>query len=78
LKRNIQYPTSDRTRDTSNVANRYKRSYATTTNYHVATGCEVEMIEYPGKTGVAQGVESINGVKKAICDLRGDGIPMGF
>ena len=39
---------------------------------------EVEMLEYPGRTGVAQGVESMNGVKKAVCDLRGEGLPMGF
>jgi gamma-glutamyltranspeptidase/glutathione hydrolase len=39
---------------------------------------EVEMLEYPGRTGVAQGVESMNGVKKAVCDLRGEGLPMGW
>ena len=39
---------------------------------------EVEMLEYPGRTGVAQGIESMDGVKKAVCDLRGEGLPTGF
>ena len=38
----------------------------------------VEMLDYPGRTGIAQGVESANGVKKAVCDLRGEGLPMGI
>jgi gamma-glutamyltranspeptidase/glutathione hydrolase len=39
---------------------------------------EVEMLEYPGRTGIAQGIESADGIKKAVCDLRGEGLPTGF
>lgn len=35
------------------------------------------VLAYPGRTGVAQGVEELQGAKKAVCDLRGDGIPLG-
>lgn len=38
----------------------------------------VENIPYPGRTGVAQGVEAMeNGVRKAVCDIRGEGLPIG-
>jgi gamma-glutamyltranspeptidase/glutathione hydrolase len=34
-------------------------------------------LNYPGKTGVAHGVEVSASGKKAVCDIRGEGIPMG-
>jgi gamma-glutamyltranspeptidase/glutathione hydrolase len=37
-----------------------------------------ELVEYPGRTGVAQAVEIINDAKKAVCDIRGEGLPLGF
>lgn len=36
------------------------------------------MLKYPGKTGVAQGIQIKNGVFIGFSDPRGDGIPMGF
>ncbi len=41
---------------------------------------DIENIRYPAssrETGVAQGVEIMAKAKKAICDVRGDGLPMG-
>lgn len=35
------------------------------------------VLGFPGRTGVAQGVEHLAEAKKAVCDLRGDGIPLG-
>jgi len=32
----------------------------------------------PGRTGVCQAVEVAAGYRKAVCDIRGDGIPSGF
>ena len=39
---------------------------------------KIELLDYPGKTGVAQGVEVLKDAKKAVCDVRGDGIPLGM
>jgi gamma-glutamyltranspeptidase/glutathione hydrolase len=39
---------------------------------------QVESLDYPGATGVAHGVEVLGEGKKAVCDVRGDGIPLGF
>ncbi len=39
---------------------------------------QVELLDYPGATGVAHGVELLGEGKKGVCDVRGDGIPMGF
>lgn len=39
---------------------------------------EVEKLGYPGRTGVAQGVETMGRARKGVCDVRGDGIPYGF
>jgi gamma-glutamyltranspeptidase/glutathione hydrolase len=36
-----------------------------------------KVVGFQGRTGVAQGVEELPGAKKAVCDLRGDGIPLG-
>lgn len=33
---------------------------------------------YPGSTGVAHAIQTIGGVKKAVCDVRGDGLPIGI
>jgi gamma-glutamyltranspeptidase/glutathione hydrolase len=43
-----------------------------------ALNYDVEVLPHPGRTGVAQGVQITTGVKKAVCDIRGDGIPLGF
>jgi gamma-glutamyltranspeptidase/glutathione hydrolase len=39
---------------------------------------QVESLDYPGATGVAHGVEVLGEGKKGVCDVRGDGIPLGF
>jgi gamma-glutamyltranspeptidase/glutathione hydrolase len=39
---------------------------------------QVESLDYPGATGVAHGVEVLSEGKKGVCDVRGDGIPLGF
>ncbi len=38
---------------------------------------DVELLPYPGRTGVAQAVEVEGRTKKGVCDVRGDGSPMG-
>ncbi|TLX97080.1 MAG: gamma-glutamyltransferase family protein [Thaumarchaeota archaeon] len=38
---------------------------------------EVHHIPYPGRSGVAQGVQRVKGSVKAVCDVRGDGLPVG-
>ena len=38
---------------------------------------EVHHLPYPGKTGVAHGVQRLKGSLKAVCDIRGDGLPVG-
>ncbi len=40
-------------------------------------GFEVRHIPHPGKTGVAQGVHRMKGSVKAVCDVRGEGLPVG-
>lgn len=37
-----------------------------------------EPLDYPGPTGVAQAIEISDGVKKGLCDIRGDGLPFGL
>jgi gamma-glutamyltranspeptidase/glutathione hydrolase len=39
---------------------------------------EIEHLPYPGGTGVGQGVEVLPHARKAVCDVRGDGLPAGF
>ena len=39
---------------------------------------DVQMVPGQGRTGVCHGVEVRGRVRKAVCDLRGDGIPAGF
>jgi gamma-glutamyltranspeptidase/glutathione hydrolase len=39
---------------------------------------QVQSLDYPGATGVAHGVEVLGEGKKGVCDVRGDGIPLGF
>ncbi|MDG6994216.1 MAG: gamma-glutamyltransferase, partial [Nitrososphaerota archaeon] len=39
---------------------------------------EIERLPLPGRTGVCQAVEVSGGYRKAVCDVRGDGIPSGF
>ena len=48
-------------------------------------GRQIRLLDYPGPkgvahgpTGVAHGVEVLDEGKKGVCDVRGDGIPMGF
>ena len=35
------------------------------------------LLGYPGKTGVAHGVEISGSGKKVVCDIRGEGVPIG-
>ena len=39
---------------------------------------EVQSLPMPGRTGVGQAVELGDNYRKAVCDVRGDGIPAGF
>jgi gamma-glutamyltranspeptidase / glutathione hydrolase len=39
---------------------------------------EIQNLPMPGRTGVCQAVEVADGYRKAVCDVRGDGIPAGF
>ncbi|MDE1853327.1 MAG: gamma-glutamyltransferase family protein [Thaumarchaeota archaeon] len=51
-----------------------ERGYETPEN----GGYEVENLPMPGRTGVCQAVELAEHYRKAVCDVRGDGIPAGF
>ncbi|MGQ4915980.1 MAG: gamma-glutamyltransferase family protein [Candidatus Asgardarchaeia archaeon] len=43
------------------------------------TSYKIQQLSYPGRTGVAQGIFVSNGkLKIGVCDLRGDGLPMGY
>ena len=39
---------------------------------------EIQNLPMPGRTGVCQAVEVADNYRKAVCDVRGDGIPAGF
>lgn len=39
---------------------------------------EIQRLPHPGGTGVCQGTEALRHSKKAVCDIRGDGLPAGF
>ncbi len=39
---------------------------------------EIQKLPMPGRTGVCQAVEVSEKYRKAVCDIRGDGIPAGF
>ncbi|MDG6902994.1 MAG: gamma-glutamyltransferase family protein [Nitrososphaerota archaeon] len=39
---------------------------------------DVRDLPMPGRTGVCQAVEVADGYRKAVCDVRGDGVPAGF
>lgn len=39
---------------------------------------EIQRVSHPGATGVCQATESLPRSKKAVCDVRGDGLPAGF
>ncbi|MDG6914101.1 MAG: gamma-glutamyltransferase family protein [Nitrososphaerota archaeon] len=39
---------------------------------------DIETLPLPGRTGVCQAVEVSESYRKAVCDVRGDGIPSGF
>ncbi len=39
---------------------------------------DLQWLPMPGRTGVCQGVEASPHFRKAVCDMRGDGIPAGF
>lgn len=39
---------------------------------------DVEELPHPGRTGVCQGVQVLERARKAVCDVRGDGIPAGL
>jgi gamma-glutamyltranspeptidase/glutathione hydrolase len=41
-------------------------------------GYEIQTLQMPGRTGVCQAVEVSAHYRKAVCDVRGDGIPAGF
>lgn len=41
-------------------------------------GYEVQNLPMPGRTGMCQAVEVGESFKKAVCDVRGDGVPAGF
>lgn len=41
-------------------------------------GYDIQNLPMPGKTGVCQAVEIAGRYRKAVCDIRGDGIPAGF
>jgi gamma-glutamyltranspeptidase/glutathione hydrolase len=38
---------------------------------------QLQVLDYPGATGVAQGVEVSQTAKRGVCDIRGDGLPIG-
>ena len=48
--------------------------------YELPGGCDfdVQSLPMPGRTGVCQAVEISGGYRKAVCDIRGDGIPAGY
>jgi gamma-glutamyltranspeptidase/glutathione hydrolase len=39
---------------------------------------DIQKLPMPGRTGVCQAVEVADRYRKAVCDVRGDGIPSGF
>lgn len=39
---------------------------------------EIQKLPMPGRTGVCQAIEVSKGFKRAVCDVRGDGIPAGY
>jgi gamma-glutamyltranspeptidase/glutathione hydrolase len=39
---------------------------------------DIQRLPHPGGTGVCQGAEILPSSKKAVCDVRGDGIPAGY
>ena len=39
---------------------------------------DVQSLPMPGRTGVCHAVEISDGYRKAVCDIRGDGIPAGY
>jgi gamma-glutamyltranspeptidase / glutathione hydrolase len=39
---------------------------------------DVQRLHMPGRTGVCQAVEVSKDYRKAVCDIRGDGLPAGF
>jgi gamma-glutamyltranspeptidase/glutathione hydrolase len=48
--------------------------------YELPTGgdYDIQSLPMPGRTGVCQAVEVADRYRKAVCDIRGDGIPSGF
>jgi len=46
---------------------------------HPKSGYDIQRLPYPGKTGVAQGILIKNRkLRVGVCDVRGDGLPMGY
>lgn len=41
-------------------------------------GYDIESMPYPGRAGVCHSVQVLPRAKKAICDVRGDGVPAGY
>ncbi len=39
---------------------------------------DAQKLPHPGRTGVCQAVEVSDHLRKAVCDVRGDGVPAGF
>lgn len=42
------------------------------------SGFNIQWLPMPGRTGVCQAVEVSDRSRKAVCDVRGDGVPAGF
>lgn len=43
----------------------------------IPAGYDAQTVQYPGETGTCHGVEVLPESKKAVCDVRGDGLPAG-
>ncbi len=70
LEKSIDYP---RFLWGSGRAVTVERGYSAPRN----TPFDFHFVPFPGRTGVAQGVQVLPDGRKAVCDLRGDGIPIG-
>ena len=46
--------------------------------YEVPAGVDAERLPLPGRTGMCHAVEVSPRYRKAVCDVRGDGIPAGY
>jgi gamma-glutamyltranspeptidase/glutathione hydrolase len=55
------------------------RAVTVESGYHLPrdTTFDFKSVSFPGATGVAQGVQVLPEGRKAVCDIRGDGVPVG-